>query len=97
VLFVVKIGCTYLDHAGAGQYSRCQIDAVTALLMHSVLGNPHTTGGISEVTSYRVQKAREDVLKFFNTSEADYTVVFTVLLHRCHFIVVINHVECSVW
>lgn len=75
-----------MDHGGAGQYSRFQIDAVTALLTHSVLGNPHTTGGISEVTAYRVQKAREDVLKFFNTTEAEYTVVFTVRRRKCRVI-----------
>jgi molybdenum cofactor sulfurtransferase len=68
----------YLDHAGAGVHSQFQVDSMHKALSTLVLANPHSVGGPSELCTRAIQRARERVLAFFNTSEASYTIVFTV-------------------
>ena len=66
-------GRTYLDHAGAGLYSKSQIDGVRDQLMSRLAGNPHSAPENGEM----VEEARGLVLRHFNTDSRNYDVVFT--------------------
>ena len=66
-------GQTYLDHAGAGLYSKSQIDGVREELMSRLAGNPHSAPENAAV----VEEARNLVLRHFNTDSRHYDVVFT--------------------
>jgi len=68
---------TYLDSAGTSLYPQSLITVVTADLVASTLGNPHSAGGASQATLERVEEARATTLKLFNASPDDYAVVFT--------------------
>ena len=66
-------GQTYLDHAGAGLYSKSQIDGVREELMSRLAGNPHS----APENAAMVEEARNLVLRHFNTDSRHYDVVFT--------------------
>ncbi|KAI5083295.1 hypothetical protein GOP47_0003038 [Adiantum capillus-veneris] len=70
-------GDVYLDHAGATLYSRSQVLANLEDLCQTLYGNPHSQSGCSNISSNMVSKAREEVLKFFNVTTAEYNCVFT--------------------
>lgn len=65
-------GQHYLDHAGATLYSSSQIDSIADDLKGNVYANPHT----SKETEDLIDQVRYRVLQFFNTSSADYQVIF---------------------
>lgn len=63
----------YLDHAGATQYSERQVQQISVNLKSSIYSNPHT----SKTTEDCVDQVRYQILKHFNTTTDDYSVVFT--------------------
>lgn len=70
-------GDVYLDHAGATLYSRSQVLANLEDLCKTLYGNPHSQSGCSNISSNVVSNAREEVLKYFNVTAAEYKCVFT--------------------
>lgn len=74
---VDRDGHAYLDYTGGGLYADSQLRAHTGLLQSGVFGNPHSAHLTSSATTTLVEHARREVLRYFNASPADYTVVFT--------------------
>nr|XP_018901691.1 PREDICTED: molybdenum cofactor sulfurase 1 [Bemisia tabaci] len=70
-------GTCYLDHAGAGLYSDNQVDAVRKDLINNVFGNPHSANSVSLRCRDSVDQVRNRVLKHFNTTADEYSVIFT--------------------
>ena len=79
-------GTTYLDYAGAGLYSKTQIEKCMARLLDKhCFANPHSLGGAGDgldrslavSTSNEIRSARIQVAEFFNTTLATHSVVFT--------------------
>ncbi|XP_076456194.1 molybdenum cofactor sulfurase-like [Babylonia areolata] len=68
---------TYVDHAGATLYARSQVNAVHEDLCSNLYGNPHSGSSSSTLTADLVDQLRFRILKFFNTSPEEYSVVFT--------------------
>jgi molybdenum cofactor sulfurtransferase len=67
----------YLDYTGGGLYAECQIREHMELLRSNVFGNPHSLNPTSRVMTELCDQARTTVLKFFNASPDEYTVIFT--------------------
>src|SRR6266576_1121600 len=67
----------YLDYTGGGLYADCQIRDHMELLRSNVFGNPHSLNPTSRATTELCDQARVSVLKFFNASPDEYTVIFT--------------------
>jgi selenocysteine lyase/cysteine desulfurase len=67
----------YLDYTGAGLYADCQIRDHMELLRSNVFGNPHSLNPTSRAMTDMCDQARASVLKFFNASPDEYTVIFT--------------------
>jgi selenocysteine lyase/cysteine desulfurase len=67
----------YLDYTGSGLYAESQVQNHMALLMRAVYGNPHSDNPTSTLSTQVAQEARSYVLKYFNASPDEYTVVFT--------------------
>jgi molybdenum cofactor sulfurtransferase len=67
----------YLDYTGSGLYAESQVRRHADLLTTEVLGNPHSSNPTSELATRLVERARDRVLAYFNTSPDDYHVVFT--------------------
>ncbi len=70
-------GHIYLDYAGAGLYAESQVRSHARFLAQTVLGNPHSTNPTSRAATEWADCARRSVLRTFNASADDYTVVFT--------------------
>nr|GLL38252.1 molybdenum cofactor sulfurase [Ipomoea trifida] len=70
-------GVVHLDHAGATLYSESQMEAILKQLNSTVYGNPHSQSSCSMSSSDCVQKARQQVLDFFNASPREYSCIFT--------------------
>ncbi len=68
---------TYLDHAGATLYSNRQLESYLADLSSHLYGNPHSQNPSSKLTADVIEQTRERVLNHFNTSLAQYDVIFT--------------------
>lgn len=62
-----------MDHAGATLYAESQIRAVHDRLAGNLFCNPHS----SPLTGNLMEQVRHRVLKFFNTSPSEYSLVFT--------------------
>lgn len=73
ILLFCSADIHYLDHAGATQYSEKQMQQICANLSSSVYCNPHT----SKTTEDVVDQVRYKILRHFNTTTDDYSVVFT--------------------
>jgi molybdenum cofactor sulfurtransferase len=58
-------------------YSTSLIRDYKNTLITNVFGNPHSGNPSSQHSSNCVEKARADVLKFFNAKPEEYDVVFT--------------------
>ena len=59
---------TYLDYTGGSLYAeKAQLDAFTALLRRSVLGNPHSINPTSQAADALVESAREAIADHFHT------------------------------
>jgi len=67
----------YLDYTGGGLYANCQIRDHMELLRNNVFGNPHSLNPTSRAMTELCDQARASVLKFFNASPDEYTVIFT--------------------
>lgn len=72
-----RLGHTYLDYTGASLYGDSQLQRHREFLRDEVLGNPHSHNPTSLKATVLADKAREDVLRFFNASPAEYDVIFT--------------------
>lgn len=68
---------TYVDHAGATLYAKSQISSVQQDLVSNVYGNPHSASPSSRLTTDSIDQIRFRILKFFNASPEEYSVVFT--------------------
>lgn len=66
-------GVHYLDHAGAAQYAEDQMHQIYSNLVSNVYTNPHT----SKLTEDLVDQVRYKILKWFNTTSDEYSVIFT--------------------
>ncbi|XP_027207990.2 molybdenum cofactor sulfurase isoform X1 [Penaeus vannamei] len=70
-------GHYYLDHAAATLYSDSQIQAASAELQNSLLGNPHSRSCVSDAATRIVDSVRQRILDHFNTTADEYDVIFT--------------------
>ena len=68
---------TYLDYAGSALYPASLVQPHADMLLHSVLGNPHSDSPASRESTAIIEGARERVLKFFDADSSEYGVVFT--------------------
>jgi molybdenum cofactor sulfurtransferase len=69
-------GHLYFDYTGCNLYPSRLLHEHAELLQNSVFGNPHSTNPTSKLSTVLVEKARSQVLDFFNASD-DYFCVFT--------------------
>uniref|UniRef100_H2ZFV5 Aminotransferase class V domain-containing protein n=1 Tax=Ciona savignyi TaxID=51511 RepID=H2ZFV5_CIOSA len=67
----------FLDFAGCSLYSNRQITEYTQSLKRNVYGNPHSGNPSSDLMAAEVEKVRNTVLAFFNTTSSEYSVIFT--------------------
>ena len=67
----------YLDHAGATLHSEAQLAEVLAHLNGALMGNPHSLNDSSIKSSNDVERARDLVLRHFNTTAQEHELVFT--------------------
>jgi selenocysteine lyase/cysteine desulfurase len=70
-------GHVYLDYTGAGLAARSQLATHANRLRSGCFGNPHSANPTSSASTMLVERARETVLRYFNTTAADYAVIFT--------------------
>lgn len=75
--YLDEAGHIYLDYTGAGLASRAQLRAHAARITGGCYGNPHSENPTSRASTELVEQARDAVLRHFNTTAADYAVVFT--------------------
>lgn len=68
----------YLDYTGGGLYADAQIRQHHQLLSERVFGNPHSSSPSSQAATQLVEDARAYILKYFNASPDEYTLVFTL-------------------
>ncbi|XP_006821507.2 molybdenum cofactor sulfurase-like [Saccoglossus kowalevskii] len=68
---------TYLDHAGTTLYAQSQLDNYYKDLSDNVYGNPHSHNASSQLTTDTIEQIRYRVLKHFNTTPENHTVIFT--------------------
>lgn len=67
----------YLDYTGGGLYAESQVRQHLDILMGDVYGNPHSSNPTSQASTVLDESARRYVLKYFNASPDEYTVIFT--------------------
>jgi selenocysteine lyase/cysteine desulfurase len=67
----------YLDYTGGGLYADCQLRDHMELLRSNVFGNPHSLNPTSRAMTELCDQARATVLKFFDASSDEYSVIFT--------------------
>ncbi len=67
----------YLDYTGGGLYAESQLRAHMEQLGEHVFGNPHSINPASLAATELVERARHAVLRYFNASPAEYSVIFT--------------------
>ncbi|MFZ2491733.1 MAG: aminotransferase class V-fold PLP-dependent enzyme [Thermoanaerobaculia bacterium] len=70
-------GHVYLDYTGGSLYAARQVRTHQEMLLSGVYGNPHSANPTSALATKLVAQTRERVLRFFNASPDEYTVVFT--------------------
>src|SRR5690349_16620394 len=70
-------GQVYLDYTGGGLYGESQLRQHMQLLTGGVFGNPHSKNLTSMAMTSLVEQTREYVLKYFNASPEEYSVIFT--------------------
>jgi selenocysteine lyase/cysteine desulfurase len=70
-------GLAYLDYTGSALYGTSQLRAHHELLSRGVFGNPHSQNEPSRVSGSLIERARADVLAFFDADPNDYVVCFT--------------------
>lgn len=67
----------YLDYTGAGVYQKRQLEEAFSDLSQHAYGNAHSENPSSMRTGRIVDEMRSRVLRHFNVTEAEYTVIFT--------------------
>jgi selenocysteine lyase/cysteine desulfurase len=72
-----KMKHIYLDYTGGGLYADCQLRDHMEMLRNNVFGNPHSLNPTSQTMTHLCDQARASVLRFFNASPDEYTVIFT--------------------
>jgi selenocysteine lyase/cysteine desulfurase len=70
-------GHAYLDYAATALYGASQLRAHHALLADGVFGNPHSESGPSRASSSMIERARRQVLAWFDVDDATHDVCFT--------------------
>jgi len=70
-------GLAYLDYAATALYGASQLRAHHALLADGVFGNPHSESRPSRDASAMIERARRQVLRWFDVDEASHAVCFT--------------------
>jgi molybdenum cofactor sulfurtransferase len=70
-------GHVYLDFTGGGLYAESQVREHLESLRLGIFGNPHSINPSSLKSTELVERARAQVLEFFNASPDEYVVVFT--------------------
>ncbi|KAL7722865.1 Molybdenum cofactor sulfurase [Entamoeba marina] len=67
----------FFDYTANGVYFNSQIDKVFSDLKHHFYANTHSQNDFSSRTDDAVHEVRQLLLKHFNTTSSDYTVIFT--------------------
>lgn len=67
---------TYLDHAGTTLYPKSLIDAFSADMVSSLLGNPHSASTSSQLSTRRIEDVRLRALQFFNADPDEFDLIF---------------------
>jgi molybdenum cofactor sulfurtransferase len=67
----------YLDYTGGCLYGESQLTSDRERLSNGVYGNPHSDNPTSALSTQLVYQTRSDVLRYFNASPDEYTVIFT--------------------
>jgi len=67
----------YLDYTGGALYAESQLREHLALLNDGIFGNPHSKNLTSMAMTHLVEQTREYILRYFNASPDEYTVIFT--------------------
>jgi len=70
-------GHVYLDYTGSGVHADSQVRRHMDLVRSGVFGNPHSSNPTSAFSTGLLEGARARVLRYFNASPEDYSVVFT--------------------
>jgi selenocysteine lyase/cysteine desulfurase len=70
-------GIAYLDYAASALYGASQLRAHLACLAEGVFGNPHSDSAPSRASIELVERARGEVLRFFDVDESTHAVCFT--------------------
>ncbi|XP_021345149.1 molybdenum cofactor sulfurase-like [Mizuhopecten yessoensis] len=70
-------GETYIEHVGTTLYARSQMEAFQHDLLENLYGNPHSNSPSSCLATDVVDQVRYRILQHFNTSQEEYSVVFT--------------------
>eukprot|EP00731_Ephydatia_muelleri_P014883 Em0008g603a len=70
-------GATYLDHTGTTLYAKSHLEACFKDLASNLYGNPHSHNPSSTNSSDRIHHVRETILRHFNTTLNQYSIVFT--------------------
>lgn len=69
--------CIYLDYTGGGLYAASQVRRHARRLVSEVYGNPHSLSPPSRRSGEQIDACRRHILRFFDASPEEYTVVFT--------------------
>lgn len=67
----------YLDYTGGMLYPESLVRRHMDLLLNGTYGNPHSSNPTSFASTALCEKARADVLKFFNADPEEYLCIFT--------------------
>jgi molybdenum cofactor sulfurtransferase len=70
-------GHIYLDYTGGGLHGDSQLRDHFTLLQDGVFGNPHSINPTSVASSELAERARSEVLRYFNASPDEYVAIFT--------------------
>ncbi|KAI8325979.1 PLP-dependent transferase, partial [Martensiomyces pterosporus] len=72
-----QLKTVYLDHTGSTLYAASHVRSLMEELLTNIPSNPHSRHASSLWTHARIEQARDRLLKFFGTSAATYSLVFT--------------------
>lgn len=67
----------YFDYTGAGVYQRSQVERALGDIVSEQYGNAHSRNPSSLNTESHVSRMRYDILRHFNVTADEYTVIFT--------------------
>ncbi len=70
-------GHVYLDYTGAGLHAESHLRKHVEMIQEGVFGNPHSENLAAHMSTERVERAREAVLRFLNASPEEYLAIFT--------------------